>query len=231
MASTSLYILMNQVDLEECALASLAVTGEHGFKALPKDFGRAVFSVSAHRSMFEKIKSLAADGICGTKEMSSRMGELQAEFDHLVANVPLDLRHDLDDLRQAAFELEARTKVSSLSGLEKTQESVWDKLLKSPERTMIYPAQDFANGIMYFTVKVGDTLALLTSKRDLFEFKECSKHGLMLASNDVSMARMSREAIVSFREKETDIKPSVLFDLIRTYIGRFVFLKDPNACS
>jgi len=101
------------------------------------------------------------------------------------------------------------------------------KTLQEEEKTKpIHPAQDYADGIMIFTVKIKDTACLITSDGRLFSLEDSSEEGFIVKHNGVDTARFSAKGIRGFLESDYEVNISSLYHKIHSYIKRFIHFPD-----
>lgn len=105
------------------------------------------------------------------------------------------------------------------------------EMLKAEEMNReINPAQDFQDGIMYFTVTIRKKPYLVTSERRLISFETTEKEGITLRHQEQGPSRFSPAGIQEFLEgREVNIPE--LYSRIYDYIKRFVFLADTRVIS
>lgn len=145
------------------------------------------------------------------------------------------------DLKGKAFEsYEAVLKKLRKEGKQEQEEAASPPLnqnelieiLKADESCReINPAQDFKNGMMFFTVLIRQTPYLITSEKRLISFEDAAKEGLILRNEDVSISRFSPAGIREFLEGGREVNIPELYERIYDYIRRFVFLADTRVIS
>ncbi len=106
------------------------------------------------------------------------------------------------------------------------------ELEHAKEPLQVYPAQDFVEGVLYYTVKLPNLAPyLITSGGRLIPFPECEKEGITLLAKDVDQFNFSRAGIRQFFEllkREEEINPWKIFSNLQYYLRRFVVLRDPD---
>ncbi len=112
-----------------------------------------------------------------------------------------------------------------------SQTQLLEVLKGEEESSTINPAQDFRDGIVYFSVFVRQIPYLLTSGRQLISFEETPEKGLILRNRDVSTARFSTKGIAAFIEKTHEVNIPELYKHIYAYIRRYIFLADTRVIS
>lgn len=87
---------------------------------------------------------------------------------------------------------------------------------------IIHPAQDYAHGVMTFSVMVKNEPYLLTSDKRLFSFEDALREGFDLKHTTVDTFRFSPKGMHEFldRKKEADIP--ALYERIYDYVRRFI---------
>lgn len=106
------------------------------------------------------------------------------------------------------------------------------EVLKSEEgRLTVNPAQDFQDGVMFFTVMIRQKPYLLTSRRELIDFKDAAEKGIILRHEDVSISRFSGKGIAEFLEGGGETNIPELYKKIHDYISRFIFFADTRAIA
>ena len=94
----------------------------------------------------------------------------------------------------------------------------------------INPAQDYVAGIMYYAVEVRGMPYILTSRKELVPFHFSGRCGFHLSSTTPPVTRFSALALAEYLEAPGRLESPVdLFQQIRSYIKKYVFLKDDRA--
>lgn len=133
---------------------------------------------------------------------------------------------DEDVLRTAqAYEPAKEEQATFLSELEAQQ-----------NRRLIHPAQDFAQGVMYYTVGkverpsekgLRTELYLLTSERQLVTLAHGRSLGLSFRHEDVQPPAMSKAAIERFLQGTPALSPAEVHGQLEAYVRHYVVLKEP----
>jgi hypothetical protein len=156
------------------------------------------------------------------------------DFSELVKNTPAA---NLDELKK---EIQINTKKKPLEQKSKPSakekppidEAGFLRLVKDEKFSqMINPAQDYANGKMYYAVKVNNEKYLISSDRSIIKFAEAAEKGIYLTTMELDTFRLSSNGITKIYEGENHETPNDIFTTIRNYIERFIFLKKKETYS
>jgi len=90
----------------------------------------------------------------------------------------------------------------------------------------IHPAQDYADGMMVFTVKVKDTSCLITSDRRLFPLADAQQEGFDIKHDTVDTARFSAKGVTTFLDGKYESSIPALYEKIYGYVKRFIHFPD-----
>lgn len=108
----------------------------------------------------------------------------------------------------------------------RTKAEIMSILKTENEKYQIHPAQDFANGNMFFAVKIDGNMYVVSSNGELtgFDDENC---GIELKHKAVDLARFSYEGILSFLEKGKTVNFFELYNAIHEYISKFIKFPEP----
>lgn len=105
-------------------------------------------------------------------------------------------------------------------------------LLQEPfQEVEVCPAQDYVNGVFYYSVKIHGKPYMVTSRGETFPFEECTGRGLKLSRGQVDKFRFSAQGLRSYLQGELSVKPHELLGRIESYIRRYVVFKDSDCFS
>lgn len=90
----------------------------------------------------------------------------------------------------------------------------------------IHPAQDFSDGIMTFSVKIGNELCIISSDKQLFTFNDSETQGFILKHDSVDTAHFSRYGIKSYIENSSIISLNKTYNKVYNYIKRYIQFPD-----
>jgi len=90
----------------------------------------------------------------------------------------------------------------------------------------IHPAQDYADGVMNYAVKVRDAVCLITSDGRLFGLDDAAIEGFTLKHDTVDTSRFSAKGIRAFMGGQYEISITRLYQKIFDYIKRFIHFPD-----
>jgi hypothetical protein len=90
----------------------------------------------------------------------------------------------------------------------------------------IHPAQDYADGVMNYAVKVRDAVCLITSDGRLFGLDDAAIEGFTLKHDTVDTSRFSAKGICAFMGGQYEISITRLYQKIFDYIKRFIHFPD-----
>ena len=103
------------------------------------------------------------------------------------------------------------------------------KLLESEELIPKHNgAQDFVNGQLYYGIKTGDDIFFLTSDEGLLDQKQMNAVGIN-PHCDFTISNVTKSLVEKHIRAFTTVSPSELYDRIRNYIRRYVFISEPSA--
>jgi hypothetical protein len=86
----------------------------------------------------------------------------------------------------------------------------------------IHPAQDYADGVMNYAVKVRDAVCLITSDGRLFGLDDAAIEGFTLKHDTVDTSRFSAKGICAFMGGQYEVSIPRLYQKIFDYIKRFI---------
>jgi hypothetical protein len=95
----------------------------------------------------------------------------------------------------------------------------------------INPAQDFSGGKMYYAVSVDDSKYIISSDKKIIKFSGAAEVGLRLTTMELDTFGFSSTGINKFLYDETYETPKDIFETIRRYIERYIFLKKKETYS
>lgn len=98
------------------------------------------------------------------------------------------------------------------------------------DEVVLFPSQDYGNGVMYFAVKRAKKLHLLTSERECFPIEECESKNIKLIGLP-DRCRLSSRSLHAYLAGEMVTNSALLFAEISEYLKRFVILKDADCYS
>lgn len=90
----------------------------------------------------------------------------------------------------------------------------------------IHPAQDYADGVMNYAVKVRDAVCLITSDGRLFGLDDAVSEGFTLKHDTVDTSRFSAKGICAFMGGQYEVGIPRLYQKIFDYIKRFIHFPD-----
>ncbi len=90
----------------------------------------------------------------------------------------------------------------------------------------IHPAQDYAENVMSYAVKVKDTVCLVTSDGRLFGMDDAADEGFTLKHDTVDTSRFSAKGICAFMGGQYEVSIPRLYQKIYDYIKRFMRFPD-----
>jgi|GEM_PF-1681789 hypothetical protein len=90
----------------------------------------------------------------------------------------------------------------------------------------IHPAQDYADGVMNYAVKVRDAVCLITSDGRLFGLDDAVSEGFTLKHDTVDTSRFSAKGICAFMGGQYEVSIPRLYQKIFGYIKRFIHFPD-----
>jgi len=101
------------------------------------------------------------------------------------------------------------------------------EILRTEERNMVvHPAQDYADSVMVFTVKIKDVPYLITSDKRLFSFIDALREGFVIKQDTVDTARFSAKGITAFLNGKCETGIHRLYEKIYGYLKRFIHFPD-----
>ncbi len=93
------------------------------------------------------------------------------------------------------------------------------------EITKLNSAQDYANGKMYYSIRADNTKYLISSDKEAVKFADAADAGIMLTTMEPDMFRFSSKGILRFLNDENAETPYDIFNMIKNYINKYIFLK------
>lgn len=103
-----------------------------------------------------------------------------------------------------------------------TPAEIVECLHEEESNVAVHPAQDYANGLMVFSVKVKDTACLVTSDQRIFALADASSEGLILKQGEVDASRFSARGVTTFLDGQYQVSIPALYEKISGYIVRFI---------
>jgi len=103
-----------------------------------------------------------------------------------------------------------------------SQDEIIERLERQSPNETISPAQDFQNGVMYFTVMIDRIPHMISSDRRVISFDDAEKDGLILQNSDVDTSRFSPQGVAAFLKGSYKLSIPDLYSKIHSYITRFI---------
>ena len=101
------------------------------------------------------------------------------------------------------------------------------EILHTEQRNItIHPAQDCANGVMVFAVKIKEAPYLITSDKRLFAFIDAPQEGFVIKHDTVDTGRFSAEGITAFLDEKYEVSIPDLYEKIYGYLKQFIHFPD-----
>ncbi|MBN1871435.1 MAG: bifunctional DNA primase/polymerase [Candidatus Omnitrophica bacterium] len=101
------------------------------------------------------------------------------------------------------------------------------EILQTEQRNItIHPAQDYADGMMVFAVKVKDEFCLVTSDKRLFALADAQEEGFVIKHDTVDTAHFSAKGITAFLDGKYEVDIPGLYKKIYGYVKRFICFPD-----
>ncbi len=89
-------------------------------------------------------------------------------------------------------------------------------------------AQDFINDKMYFGIYINEELSVITSNYGRIELEDLEKENLEARQTEIDESRFSLVGIEDYLLKNYKVNPSDLFNKIRDYLKKYVFIDNQN---
>ena len=103
-------------------------------------------------------------------------------------------------------------------------------IIKKLEQTIhnktINPSQDFADGVMYYAVRIDDEPYLVTSEKELISFAQAREKGIKFKTDSLDTFRFSQEGVLKYYRDHKEVKMSELYKRIYNLLGNYIFLKN-----
>ncbi len=181
-----------------------------------------------------KIITLFPDGASKDKkditDFFVKCGRSIDEFIDIVKNSQCLTEKDIDILK-GRISCEPEEKQRRKSSRKVSRDEFMVLLKNEKESVKLNPAQDFNAGKMHYAVMVDNNKYILSSDKNVVPFNAASEGGMLLVTTELDMFGFTAEGITKFlndgyTETEYDV-----FSLIKSYIKRFIFLKQEETYS